>query len=54
MESKSDVKFIVCTPIGFTVHTTESYWQRLLIKHPDIANYENEIQQTINEPDVIY
>lgn len=25
----------------------------MLIKHPDIADYEDEIQQTINKPDVI-
>ncbi|TVQ59712.1 MAG: hypothetical protein EA366_04425 [Spirulina sp. DLM2.Bin59] len=47
-------KFIVSTPLGFTVRTTENYWQTLLIKHPDITHYETEIQQTLNQPDAIY
>lgn len=51
---ESIVKFIVSTPLGFTVRTTENYWQRLLIKHPDITHYETEIQQTLNQPDAIY
>ena len=37
---ESIVKFIVSTPLGFTVRTTESYWKKLLVKHPDIANFE--------------
>ncbi|AMW30601.1 hypothetical protein [Arthrospira platensis] len=48
------VKFIVSTPLGFTVRTTENYWQTLLIKHPDITHFETEIQQTLNQPDAIH
>ncbi len=51
---ESIIKFIVSTPLGFTVRTTESYWQTLLIKHPDITHYETEIQQTLNQPDAIH
>ncbi|MCT7954858.1 hypothetical protein [Laspinema palackyanum] len=51
---ESIVKFIVSTPLGFTVRTNENYWQTLLIKHPDIAHYETEIQQTLNQPEAIY
>jgi len=50
---ESDTKFTIFTPLGFTVRTTESYWQTLLIKHPDIARYETEIEQTLNQPDAI-
>jgi hypothetical protein len=29
------MKFKISTPLGFTVRTSEEYWQRLIIKHPD-------------------
>lgn len=51
---ESDTKFTVFTPLRFTVRTTKGYWQTLLIKHPDIARYETEIEQTLNQPDAIY
>jgi len=30
------MKFEVVTPLGFTVRTSEGYWQRLMGKHPDL------------------
>ena len=47
------MKFEVTTPLGFTVRTTESYWQRLLTKHPDLEDLENFVQQTLIDPDEI-
>ena len=41
------MKFELLTPLGFTVRTSESYWQRLIIKHPDIENLEELVKQTL-------
>lgn len=47
------LKFELLTPLGFTVRTSESYWQRLIIKHPDIANLEELVKQTLVSPDQV-
>jgi hypothetical protein len=47
------MKFEILTPLGFTVRTSESYWQRLIIKHPDIADLEELVQQVLVSPDEI-
>jgi plasmid stabilization system protein ParE len=47
------MKFEILTPLGFTVRTTESYWLRLLTKHPDIAELEELVQQALASPDEI-
>ncbi|WP_254568033.1 hypothetical protein [Oscillatoria sp. HE19RPO] len=46
-------KFEVLTPLQFTVRTSEEYWEKLLVKHPDIADLEAEIQQALTAPDEI-
>jgi hypothetical protein len=46
-------KFEITTPLGFTVRTSEEYWQKLIIKHPDIAELETEIKQALAAPDEI-
>ena len=46
-------KLEILTPLGFTVRTSESYWQKLIIKHPDIAGLEIDIKQTLADPDEI-
>jgi plasmid stabilization system protein ParE len=47
------MKFEILTPLGFTVRTSESYWQRLITKHPDIADLEELVQQALAAPDEI-
>lgn len=47
------MKFEILTPLGFTVRTSESYWQRLIVKHPDIADLEELVQQSLVDPDEI-
>ena len=32
------MKFEVKTPLGFVLRATEEYWQKLLVKHPDLAD----------------
>lgn len=47
------MKFEIYTPLGFRVRTSEDYWQRLINKHPDIADLENLVQQTLASPDEV-
>ena len=46
-------KFEILTPLNFTVRTSEEYWQKLIIKHPDIADLEAEVRQALSSPDEI-
>jgi hypothetical protein len=46
-------KFEILTPLGFRVRTSEEYWQKLIVKHPDIADLEAEVIQTLTNPDEI-
>ncbi|NEQ26478.1 MAG: hypothetical protein F6K28_47100 [Microcoleus sp. SIO2G3] len=47
------MRFEVLTPLGFTVRTSESYWQRLIIKHSDIETLENLVEQALATPDEV-
>jgi hypothetical protein len=47
------MKFEIFTPLGFTVRTSQSYWQRLIVKHPDIEELEEFVQQALASPDEI-
>lgn len=47
------IKFVVPTPVGFRVQTTESYWSLLLMKHPEIAGRESDVQETLLRPDLV-
>ncbi len=46
-------KFEIKTPLNFIVRTSEEYWQKLIIKHPDIADLESAVMQTLASPDEI-
>ena len=54
VEEKVVIKFVVPTPVGFRVRTTESYWSLLLMKHPEIAGRERDVQETLLRPDRVY
>ncbi|MEO1133575.1 MAG: hypothetical protein AAFX40_12820 [Cyanobacteria bacterium J06639_1] len=47
------MRFEVLTPLEFAVRTSESYWQRLIAKHPDIAELESLVRQALADPDEI-
>jgi hypothetical protein len=47
------MKFEILTPLGFTIRTSENYWQRLITKHPDIADLGDLVQETLSDPDEI-
>jgi hypothetical protein len=49
----SSMKFEISTPLGFTVRTSEEYWQRLLLKHPDIEELEHFVQLALSAPDEV-
>lgn len=42
--------FEVETPLGFTVRCTKAYWQRLLLKHPPLAERLASVKQTLIAP----
>ncbi|MDX2097181.1 MAG: hypothetical protein SFW36_05340 [Leptolyngbyaceae cyanobacterium bins.59] len=47
------MKFEISTPLGFAVRTSEEYWQRLILKHPDIEEFEDFVQLTPSAPDEV-
>ena len=47
------MKFEVKTPLGFVVRATEEYWQKLLVKHPDLADLEELVEAALQFPDEI-
>jgi hypothetical protein len=42
--------FEVKTPLGFTVRCTKVYWQRLILKHPPLAERLEAVKQTLIDP----
>ena len=46
-------RFEILTPLGFRVRTSHEYWQKLIIKHPDIADLETEVKQALASADEI-
>ena len=47
------MKFEVSTPLGFTVRTTEDYWELLLFKHPEISGKDREVEETLRSPNSV-
>lgn len=45
--------FEVPTPLGFTVCTTADYWQRLVGKHPDLADRLDDVKATLRQPEQV-
>lgn len=46
-------KFEILTPLNFTVRTSEDYWQKLLMKHPDLEDLLNLVKETLTNPEQI-
>lgn len=52
--STSNVVFEIKTPLGFLVRCTQSYWTFIVTeKHPSLFGHENEVKQTLSDPDEI-
>lgn len=48
------VRFEVQTPLGFTVRTTDEYWERIVTeKHRTMRGCEGEVKKTLADPDVV-
>ena len=46
----NDLLFNILTPLGFTVRTNREYWQKIVSKHPDIADRLDQIKSTLRMP----
>jgi hypothetical protein len=52
--ASQDVLFEVDTPLGFRVRVTRSYWDLIsTIKHPIMKGRENDVMNTLKNPDEI-
>jgi hypothetical protein len=48
------VRFEIPTPLGFTVRTTEEYWERIVTeKHRNMRGQEEEVKKTLGDPDLV-
>jgi len=48
------IRFVVKSKLGKEIMVTERYWSLIVkIKHPIIKDYEKEVKETIEEPEVI-
>lgn len=48
------VRFEVKTPIGFTVRTTDEYWERIVTeKHRNMRDREAEVKKALGDPDIV-
>ena len=49
-----DWLFDVLTPLGFRVRVTRTYWALIItVKHPVMAGREDDVQETLKNPDEI-
>ena len=48
------VRFEIPTPLGFTVRTTDTYWERIVTeKHPNMRTHEEDVKNTLGDPDLV-
>jgi hypothetical protein len=48
------VRFEVQTPLGFTVRTTEEYWERIVTeKHRNMRSHEADVKATLSDPELV-
>ena len=45
--------FEILTPLDFTVRTSKEYWQKVILKHPDVAELLDYVQAALRNPDQI-
>lgn len=53
MSEGSNTLFEILTPLGFTVRASQSYWQQIILKHPDLAERLESVKQALAAPDEI-
>lgn len=50
----ANVRFEVQTPLGFTVRTTDEYWERIVSeKHRNMRSHEEAVKETLGDPHVV-
>lgn len=48
------VRFEIQTPLGFTVRTTDEYWERIVSeKHRNMRGHEEDVRATLGDPDLV-
>ena len=45
---------IVRSKVGVPIRLTEERWQHIIKGHPELKNYQNEVLETVAQPDEIY
>ena len=45
--------FEIRTPLGFKVRTSADYWQKIILKHPDLLERLELVKQALAAPDEI-
>ena len=45
--------FEILTPLGFRVRTSQAYWHKIVLKHPDLAEHLEWVKQALASPDEI-
>ena len=53
MREDSQTLFEILTPLGFTVRTSQAYWQQIVLKHPDLAERLESVKLALTSPDEI-
>jgi hypothetical protein len=54
MSDEKDILFEAVTPLGFRVRVTKAYWELIVnIKHPVMARREDDVKDTLEDPDEI-
>jgi hypothetical protein len=48
-----DYLFDILTPLDFKIHTTKQYWDKLLVKHPELEGKLELVQKALVQPDEI-
>ena len=54
MPEAPDPLFEILTPLGFKVRTSPAYWQKIILKHPDLAGQLELVKQALASPDEIH
>jgi hypothetical protein len=53
MPEESQQLFEILTPLGFKVRTSSAYWQKIILKHPDLLERLELVKQALASPDEI-
>jgi hypothetical protein len=53
MREDNKILFEILTPLGFTVRTSQAYWQQIVLKHPDLAERLESVKLTLASPEEI-